>query len=183
MGTCESVDGKALPGVNNQQECWQKGGAKWKPAWVGQSPIMNPNLPAAVSTLQPQSSDAAKAVADAKTAQTTAIAATAAAAKADATATTAAQSASNAAAAADDARNVRDKCIKAANDAHKKAVEACGPELGAKKEGFGSSEGMGCGMWLLLIIIVLVFVAICMQNVDKSAPAVKGEFEINSALI
>lgn len=181
MGNCESVDGKRL-NAGNEKACWQEGGATWK-QW-GSGAINNPNIPAVVAKLEPKSADAAKVVGDAKTAQATAVVATAAAGKAEQTAVVATQNAEVAKAAAEDAKTVRDKCIKAANEAHQKAMQACGPELGVKKEGFGDSEGFGggCGIWLLLLIIILVFVAICMQGKDSSASR-DDIFQINSALV
>jgi hypothetical protein len=188
MGTCESVDGKAL-NAGNAEQCWKAGGARWKTRFNNITP--NPNIPAAVSKLEPTSAEAAKVVSDAKVAQATAVVATVAADKA---ATTAAVATQNAEAAkttavvatqsANDAKAVRDKCIAAANDAHKKAMEVCGPD-GMKKEGFGHLDmASTCGMWLLFVVIMLVFVAICMQGVSSTAAGESKEpFTISSALV
>lgn len=189
-GTCESVDGSTIgPRGITREQCWQKGGVSWSSGLPGMAgyPQSNPNLPAAVATLTPKSPDAAKAVDDAKKAADTAAAATAAAGKAEATAVVAQQNAVVATAAATDAKAVRDKCIKAANDAHQTAIKACGPELGAK-EGFGDWEGFGrggggCGMWLLFLLIVLVFVAICMQGKKESVLGQADVFTIDGALV
>lgn len=178
MGNCESADGNSIS-AGGQNDCWKKGGVKWKSMFS--EPVMNPNLPAAFSYLKPQSPDAAKAVDDAKKATAVAAVATAAAGKAEQTAIVAQQNAEVAKAAAEDAKTVRDKCIKAADEAHQTAIKACGPELGAVKEGFGDYRMNG--LWLLLLVIILVFVAICMQGVDTGVTGVAGTFEIDSALV
>jgi cobalamin biosynthesis Mg chelatase CobN len=150
MGQCQMEDGTIVPDVANRQHCWQRGGAKWN------NGVFNSGNPNQVRT----ASDAAKAVEDAKTAQTTAVVATAIAANAEVAATA--------------AKEVRDKCIVDANTAHQAAMKACGA-----KEGFGELDMSSCGLWLLLLVIVLVFVALCMQGGDKK----EGVFEINEALL
>ena len=180
MGNCELADGKTTYGVGGEAQCWKDGGVKWNP--LGRASVANPNLPAAVGQLTPNDPNAAKAVDDAKKAADTAAAATVAAGKAAQTAAVAEKNAEVAKAAAEDAKTVRDKCIKAADDAHQVALKACGPELGATKEGFGE-YGMRCGLWLLFLVIILVFVAICMQGANSSSVKATGTFEIDSALI
>ena len=184
-GTCSTVDGGSF-NAPGPEACWAKGGVKWNPGFGGRS-VDNPNIPAAIATLQPQNPVAAKAVEDAKKATEIASVATVAAGKAEATAVAAKQNADDAAAAANDARTVRDKCIKTANEAHQAAMKACGPELGAK-EGFGESEGFGfagqCSMMLLFFIIVLVFVAMCMQGEERPNVTIRdSEFTISPALV
>lgn len=190
MGNCQSDDGTMIQ-ANGRNECWTKGGDKWT-GWgmETRNPYKTADKLKAQLDAANKSAEVAKTALDAaKSTQSTAVAATAVAAKADdaavkaeAAKVEAAKTADAAKLAAAKAKEVRDKCIVDANDAHKKAMQACGPE--AMKEGFGGSEGFGggFGMWLLLLVILLVFVAICMQGKESSVSK-DGFFQIDGALV